>query len=88
LEAACEPVPQTSPEWGSPTDDGSLWNPRDDRWELGGDEPTPADRQDLDAWLSQVDNVDPPDDQVEEVRRWYDSRPTFSAWLDSEGGPR
>jgi hypothetical protein len=81
-------VPMVSPEWGSPTGDGSLWNPLDDRWERGGGEPTVADRQDLDAWLSQIDNVPAPEDQAEEVHQWYDSRPSFSAWLDSQGGPR
>src|SRR5262249_47948118 len=77
LEPGCEPVPMTSHEWGSPTGDGSMW-PMDDRWELGGDEPTAADRLDLDQWLAQIDNVNPPDDQAEEVRQWYDSRSSFS----------
>jgi hypothetical protein len=81
-------VPQTSPEWGSPTGDGSMWRPMDDRWELGGDEPTPEDKADLDLWLSQVDNVPVPDDEGEAVRAWYDSHGSFGQWLASEGGPQ
>ena len=34
LVEATEAVPQTSPDWGSPTGDGSRWNELDDRWEI------------------------------------------------------
>jgi hypothetical protein len=35
IEEGYRPVPAASHEWGSPTDDGSLWRPEDDRWTIG-----------------------------------------------------
>jgi hypothetical protein len=88
LETGCEPVPQTSAEWGSPSGDGSLWRSEDDLWALGPDHPADGDRRDFECWLESVDQPYPPADQAEEVRAWLDANPSFEQWLASEGGPQ
>jgi hypothetical protein len=49
---------------------------------------TPADRADFEAWLDQI-APGPPEDQdpLDVARQWYAGRPSFSAWLEAEGGP-
>jgi hypothetical protein len=57
-------------------------------WDLGP-EISETDRAEFDAWLHSVDEEGyPPADQAAETRAWYDSRPSFGDWLDSEGGPQ
>lgn len=47
-------------------------------------EPTPEDLEELSHWLHALDEHD----QVEAMRRWYATRPSFDEWLRAGGGPR
>jgi hypothetical protein len=62
IEEGYQPLPPASHEWGSPTDDGSMWRPEDDRWQIGPgggwseEELEQArrwhDRNDFQSWLA------------------------------------
>jgi hypothetical protein len=50
-------------------------------------EPTDADRDEWAAYLHEWDlDFDP--NQLEAMREWYRTRPSFEEWLASQGGPR
>jgi hypothetical protein len=55
-------------------------------WDVWHYEISAADQAEFDRWLHSIDDVPPPEDEAEPVRRWLDSKPSFGDWLDSEGG--
>ena len=91
--AALPPIPQACDEWdfdgsweeGPAVPDDAVLTPPEIDALYEAYEPSDSEREEFSRWIHEGrDAVD----SVEEMRRWYDSRPAFYDWLSREGGPR
>lgn len=95
--AGIAPVAGVSPEWDehhSEPGRGPVYRSVDGdyvcdqlTWSLGKLQDALADTEEMPLPAPISGGAPIPEPTADELRRWYDARPSFQEWLDSEGGP-